>query len=231
MGHIRLILLTVWGATLLAAAAGGHMVEKGDVQVIHPWAEPSDGASTRVFPTVANDGESEFVVIGATAPIAEAVELVIEGQPVEEIAVPAGEVIAFNETEVHLRLVGLSEPLLEGGHFPMEMRLKDGNVIEFQVVVGENTTAPDLVPADRAQVNLTHEPIPALGWPTMTMDLALLDGVRADGLSAGDAIEFELLRGPDGIYGVSAIWPAGSAPDAAADAVRGRGVLHAITVE
>lgn len=231
MGRIRQILMAVSCAALLAGAAAAHMVEKGDVQVIHPWAEPAEGTTTRVYPTVANDGTEAFVVVGAMSPIADAVELVIAGERVEEIVVPAGDVIAFSETDVHIRLVGLSERLEEGGHFPMTMQLEDGNVIEFQVVVGENTAAPDTVAADRAQVNLTHDPIPALGWPTMTMDLALLDGADADGLAAGDAIEFELSRGPDGIYGVSAIWPAESAPDAAADAVRGRGVLHAITVE
>lgn len=41
-------------------------------------------------------------------------------------------------------------------------------------------------------VNLSHEPIPALGWPPMTMDLKLAESVSAKGIAAGSAISFEL---------------------------------------
>lgn len=85
--------------------------------------------------------------------------------------------------------------------------------------------------ATRATVNLSHEAITALGWPAMTMDMALLGGADARGLEPGQEVDFELARGPDGVYGVSAIWPAGKAPPPGADAVRGHGTLNAIAGE
>jgi hypothetical protein len=37
---------------------------------------------------------------------------------------------------------------------------------------------------------------------------------------AGDEVEFVLARGSDNVYAISAIWPAGAAPEAADGAVR-----------
>lgn len=60
---------------------------------------------------------------------------------------------------------------------------------------------------DGAKVNLTHDPIPAIGWPKMTMDLSLLEGADASGIQAGDAVTIELRRGPSGLFGISRITP------------------------
>ena len=37
-------------------------------------------------------------------------------------------------------------------------------------------------------INITHEPIPALSWPTMTMDLPVTDQVDLSGVNAGDSV-------------------------------------------
>ncbi len=205
-----ILVVSYFGA--FAGGDGAPMVEKDNVQIIHPWAEPTEGAKARVFPTISNEGDSEIVLVGAASPVADVVEMIVAGRRVDRVSVAGGDVIAFTEPNTHFRPLGLSEPLEEGDHFPMLLRLGDGNLIEFHGVIGENTAAPDLVPQGRAKANLTHRPIPALGWPTMTMDLALLDGASTDGLAVGDTADFELSRGPDGMYALLAIWPAGSAP-------------------
>lgn len=61
-------------------------------------------------------------------------------------------------------------------------------------------------PAKRT-VNVTHEPISALGWPTMTMDFAVAEGVDLSGLKQGAPIAFTLSRGADGIYMIDGITP------------------------
>ncbi|MDP6350987.1 MAG: copper-binding protein [Alphaproteobacteria bacterium] len=55
------------------------------------------------------------------------------------------------------------------------------------------------------KVNLTHEPIPAIGWPAMTMDLSFSDQADLAGIGPGSAIRFTLAKGPDGIYWIDAI--------------------------
>lgn len=48
------------------------------------------------------------------------------------------------------------------------------------------------------KVNITHDPIPALGWPDMTMDFRVKADVSLEGYAAGDAVIFELEAGEDG---------------------------------
>ena len=47
-------------------------------------------------------------------------------------------------------------------------------------------------------VNLEHAPIPALGWPGMTMDFQLAPAASLEGLGVGDEVEFELSGADDG---------------------------------
>lgn len=56
------------------------------------------------------------------------------------------------------------------------------------------------VDAPGRSVNLSHEPIPAIGWPSMTMDMKVADGIDLSKLKKGDAVTFQLDRGGDGIY-------------------------------
>jgi len=52
-----------------------------------------------------------------------------------------------------------------------------------------------------AMANVTHEPIPEIGWPAMTMDLALSPDVHMMGeFSEGDTITLMLIKGEDGMY-------------------------------
>lgn len=58
---------------------------------------------------------------------------------------------------------------------------------------------------DQSKINLTHEPIPEIGWPTMTMDFGVVGDVDLESLSDGDTIHFEIGRGADGMYVITAI--------------------------
>lgn len=49
-------------------------------------------------------------------------------------------------------------------------------------------------------VNLTHEPIPALSWPEMTMDLPVAKSVDLGSLKIGETIKFHLELGEDKKY-------------------------------
>lgn len=58
---------------------------------------------------------------------------------------------------------------------------------------------------ENGAINVTHEPIPAIGWPGMTMDLGVKDGVSLVGVSVGAVIRFGLGKGPDGMFRIEAI--------------------------
>jgi Cu(I)/Ag(I) efflux system periplasmic protein CusF len=54
-------------------------------------------------------------------------------------------------------------------------------------------------------VNITHEPMPALNWPEMTMDLPVVEGVDLESIRAGDAVRFRVELGADQVYRITAI--------------------------
>lgn len=62
------------------------------------------------------------------------------------------------------------------------------------------------VTADK--VNVSHEPIPALGWPAMTMDFAVSDTLDTQSLPLESPVQLELVKGDDGIYQVNGVTPA-----------------------
>jgi Cu/Ag efflux protein CusF len=54
------------------------------------------------------------------------------------------------------------------------------------------------VNASEHTVKLTHDPIPALHWPAMTMLFTVEEGVALDQAAAGDVVTFTLIpRGKD----------------------------------
>lgn len=57
------------------------------------------------------------------------------------------------------------------------------------------------------QLNITHEPIPAIGWPAMTMDMATSANVDAAKVPTNSPVEFTLIKGSDGIYQIDAVKP------------------------
>ncbi len=67
--------------------------------------------------------------------------------------------------------------------------------------------AINTVEAASRTLNVTHEPIAALNWPTMTMDFPVAKGVKLDGLKADSKIRFRIREGEDGRYQIDAIRP------------------------
>lgn len=55
------------------------------------------------------------------------------------------------------------------------------------------------------KVNLTHDPIPALKWPEMTMDLDVAEDVDLKGLASGQNIKFHIKLGDDKVYRITQI--------------------------
>ena len=61
------------------------------------------------------------------------------------------------------------------------------------------------VDAAAGVVKLAHEPIPAIKWPAMTMDIKVQDARLLTGLKPEQKVDFGLVRGADGQYVISRI--------------------------
>lgn len=84
------------------------------------------------------------------------------------------------------------------GEMPMDQAMLD-NAIHVKAIVhsmGDGT------------VNVSHEPIPEIGWPAMTMDMTLMENADVmEDMADGQAVTMMLIKGEDGMYGVAALVP------------------------
>ncbi len=73
---------------------------------------------------------------------------------------------------------------------------------------GSNPSAVGIVNAVDAaahQVNISHEPIPAIGWPQMTMDFKVAPSVDLSGVSSGDTYRFQLTKDEAGMWMITTL--------------------------
>ena len=64
---------------------------------------------------------------------------------------------------------------------------------------------------DQAQhkVNLSHQPIPEIGWPAMTMEFPVAPSIDLKAIKPGTRVNFTIEQQPGGMYEIRAITPAG----------------------
>ena len=60
------------------------------------------------------------------------------------------------------------------------------------------------------KVNLSHNPIPEIGWPAMTMEFPVAASIDLTAIKPGTRVNFTIEQQPGGIYEIRAIAPAGS---------------------
>lgn len=61
------------------------------------------------------------------------------------------------------------------------------------------------IDAERRIVNLSHDPIPAIGWPAMTMDMTVAPSVDLSAVAPGSEVAFTLERDADGLYMIDSL--------------------------
>ena len=77
-------------------------------------------------------------------------------------------------------------------------------IAENEPVTGTGTVKK--VDQAKRTVNLSHEPIPAVSWPAMTMDFAVAPEVDLSALKAGQKIEFKM-KGSGMAYTITEVKP------------------------
>ncbi len=64
------------------------------------------------------------------------------------------------------------------------------------------------VDADKGMVNVDHGPIPEIGWPAMTMDIAVTNRVDLSTVEPGSDVKITLRKGRDNQFRIVEIAPA-----------------------
>ena len=95
-------------------------------------------------------------------------------------------------------LAQMTHGSMDHSEMPMSTEQMEGAVHTKAVVnsIGDGTA------------NVSHDPIPEIGWPAMTMDLPLLENAEMMGeITEGDEVTLMLVKGSDGMYAIGAMMP------------------------
>ncbi|MDX5434115.1 MAG: copper chaperone PCu(A)C [Halomonas sp.] len=124
-----LVVATGLSLVSFAALADPLVIEQAQVRAVPPGS-PASAA----FMTLRNPGEQEVVLVTAHSPAAETLELhnhvdvdgVMQMRKLPELVVPAGESVELAPGGLHLMLIGLTDPLVEGESVEIELGFESG---------------------------------------------------------------------------------------------------------
>lgn len=131
-----------------AGVCGAHDFSAGTVRIGHPYATPSIPGTTNgaaYFASLENTGDALDKLTRAVTPVAERVELhsmsvdaqgVMRMREVDGIALaPKARIQMKPGSGLHLMLIGLKAPLVEGTSFPMTLEFERAGRVEVTVNV------------------------------------------------------------------------------------------------
>lgn len=138
-------------AAILAAMALFHAAlpaqefTSGGVTIVAPWSRalPPNAPNGAAYFQVENRGGESDRIVSARTDIAESVEIhthemdggMMKMRRVESVEVPAGGEARFKPHGLHLMLLGLKEPLAEGGSYSLTVVFEKAGEVDVSVDV------------------------------------------------------------------------------------------------
>jgi len=109
----------------------------GTLTIHHPWTRAvGKDADHAVVITRFDEVLGSDMLVGVETPVAsQAVLVTPEGTGPLRLEIPQGKTIELSETGTHIRLLGLTQPLLLGRSFPMTMVFSKSGPIQTQLNV------------------------------------------------------------------------------------------------
>lgn len=129
---------------LFVLPVNAHEFTVGEILIDHPWAQPLPPVSVNgaAYISIENRGESADILVGGESPVAEKVEIhehvhengTMKMQPVAGgLKIAGGEQVMFKPGGLHLMLIGLRQPLVEGETFPITLQFEQAGEIVIVV--------------------------------------------------------------------------------------------------
>jgi copper(I)-binding protein len=135
-------------ATVLLAIAGkapAHDFTAGAIEVGHPFARatPPAARTGAGYFTLTNTGTTEDRLVAVTGEVAQRIEVhatsltdgVARMRAVESIAIPPGETVQLAPGGMHLMLMGLRHPLVEGERVPIVLSFEKAGEVAVELAV------------------------------------------------------------------------------------------------
>ncbi|MFZ3035455.1 MAG: copper chaperone PCu(A)C [Parvibaculum sp.] len=132
------------GACLMGASgveAQDYMA--GQIEIAQPWARPSTVNTGAAYFRLTNTGASDDVLISVASDVAARVELhsmtmdgnIMRMRKEDSLPLPAGKSVSIEPGGLHIMLIGLKQPLVEGETFPMHLTFEKAGGIDITVHV------------------------------------------------------------------------------------------------
>lgn len=110
-----------------------HLTEAEGIRTLHAWANATDGSTALVYVEIENTSDADVTLTGGETEIAQSVELVglqnsggeLSYTAIPEMPIAAGSEMVLSPNGLALQLNGLSEPLVEGEHFHIDIEFGD----------------------------------------------------------------------------------------------------------
>ncbi len=93
-------------------------------------------------------------------------------------------------------------------HGEMDHSAMDHGSMDHGAMAAAEATADGVlnsISSENGTVNITHPPMPEIGWPEMTMDLPVTRAVDLSQFSEGDNVTFTVRRGRDDQFRIVAM--------------------------
>jgi Cu/Ag efflux protein CusF len=116
----------------------------------------------------------------------------------------------MKQLSLALAVLTLAAPmaLAQTDHSTMDHSGMDHSTMTDEQLAGMVHTSAVVNSLGDGTANITHGPIPEIGWPAMTMDLAVMpDAAMTGDIKPGDAVSLMLIKGDDGMYAIGAMMP------------------------
>lgn len=118
---------------------------------------------------------------------------ILQGVNAGDKIVTSGQFLIDSEASMRASLSRMSEPAAEDKSATPDA--EKSKVDAGKKVAGNGVVK--MLMSEQRKLKLQHQPIEALGWPAMTMDFAVADGVDISELSVDDVVMFQLEQRDD----------------------------------
>jgi hypothetical protein len=144
---VKHLSITLLAALAFAAPAMANDYRQGDMHIMKPWSRPLPAVSVNgaAYMTLMNTGTVADKLISISTPAAKKAEIhthVMDGgmmkmRPVGSLEIPPGDTSVLQPGGLHIMLMGLTAPLVEGKAFPLTLDFERAGRIELEVMIME----------------------------------------------------------------------------------------------
>ena len=120
------------GLALVAGPAFGHSVRRGALAIGHAWALPSGAGHAEAFVPLALSAGPSDALVGAETPAARRVAFRRGNEIFARVEIAPGRGVPMRPGALHLRLEGLTRPVVEGDRVPATLIFERAGRVEVE---------------------------------------------------------------------------------------------------